>query len=428
MLGKTLAEVKDAPALLAGLLLATTGQGLVLPFLFIYLTHVRHLDPTWVGIAGAWIGLAGLAIAGPAGALVDRFGSRRVFVGLAFVEAGGLASYALVHSVWQAFIAATFASVGGTPVIGAYNTLLATATPEENRQRFFGVTFVALNLGIGLGGLIGGAVANVHHAGTFELLYGIAGVTGVLAACIVGGLRELGKPVPHDPEATPHGGYRTLVRDRVFMRFLVVGVLLMACAWGQLEFGFTAFAADVAKVSPRIVGWAFAANCMVIVVTQLVVLPRLEGRSRTRLIALASAVLCSSWLILASSSLSAGGDAAAITAVVGFAVVFSIGEMVFSPVLPALTNSLASDALRGRYNTVSSMTFGFTTIIGPLTGAPLIGHGLWGVWLAIVVACAAGAAGGALSLRHRLTPEQDGRESAVATSFVAVGGALQTDP
>lgn len=105
MLGRTLAEVKDAPVLLASLLLATTGQGLVLPFLFIYLTHVRHLDPTWVGLAGAWIGLAGLVIAGPAGALVDRFGSRRVFVGLAFVEAGGLASYPLVHSVWQAFVA-----------------------------------------------------------------------------------------------------------------------------------------------------------------------------------------------------------------------------------------------------------------------------------------------------------------------------------
>ncbi len=427
MLRTTLADVKSAPALLASILLATTGQGLVLPFLFIYLTHVRHLDPTWIGLAGAWIGLAGLAIAGPAGALVDRFGARRVFVGLALVEAGGLASYALVHSVWQAFLAATFASVGGTPVIGAFNTLLTTATPEANRQRFFGVTFVALNLGIGLGGLIGGAVADVHHARSFEILYGTAGVTGIVAALIVVGLRDLGTPVPHDPQAPPHGGYRTLVRDRVFMRYLVVGVLLMACAWGQLEFGFTAFAADVAKVSTRVVGWAFAANCATIVVIQLAVLPRMEGRSRTRLLAVAATVIGSSWLILACSSFDAGAGGA-VAAVVGCGVVFSLGEVVFSPVLPALTNSLATDALRGRYNTVSSMTFGVTTVIGPLTGAPLIGHGLWGVWLILVVACAAAATLGALSLRHRLTPEQDGREPPLATSFVAVGGAWQTDP
>jgi hypothetical protein len=288
------------------------------------------------------------------------------------------------------------------------NTLLASATPEPNRQRFFAVTFVAVNLGIGLGGLIGGAVADVHKPGTFELLYGVAGAAGIVAALIVVPLRGIGRPVPHDPDAAPHGGYRTLLHDRVFLRFLVVGVLLMACAWGQLEFGFTAFAADVAKVSPRIVGWAYAANCTAIVVTQLVLLPRVEGRSRTRLLAVAAGVLGASWLILASGSLGGRGGAWAITAVVAFAVVFSFGEMIFSPVLPALTNSLSSEALRGRYNTVSSMTFGFTTIVGPLTGAPLIGHGLWGVWLAIVVACGAGAAGVALSLRHRLTREQDG--------------------
>ena len=198
------------------------------------------------------------------------------------------------------------------------------------------------------------------------------------------------------------------------MRFLFVGILLMAGAYGQLEFGFTAFAADVAEVSTRVVGWAFAANCLTIVVTQLLVLPHLEGRSRSRLLALAASVIAVSWLILALSSLDGGGGGA-IAAVVGCAVAFSLGEVLFSPVMPALTNSLAIDAIRGRYNTAASMTFGVTTVVGPLTGAPLIGHGLWGVWLILVVTCGVAASAGALSLRHRLTAEQDG-----------VVGALQT--
>lgn len=417
MLRATLADVKDARPLIASILLATTGQGLVLPFLFIYLTHVRHLDPTWVGIAGAWIGVAGLLIAGPSGALVDRFGARRVFLGLAVLEACGLASYALVHSVWQAFIAATFASVGQTPVIGAFNTLLASATPERNRQRFFGVTFVAINVGIGVGGLIGGMIANVHHARSFELLYAVAGVTGLLAASFIVPLRELGRPVPLDPEAPAHGGYRTVFRDRTFMRFLFVGIVLMAGAYGQLEFGFTAFAADVARVSTRIVGWAFAANCATIVATQLLVLPHLERRSRSRLLALAASVIATSWLILGLSSIDGAGGAGAIAAVVACAVVFSMGEVLFSPVMPALTNSLALDAIRGRYNTAASMTFGVTTVIGPLTGAPLIGHGLWGIWLVLVVACGLAASAGALSLRRRLTPEQDGLTAASAAAI-----------
>jgi MFS family permease len=424
VLRSTLAEAKHAPVLFGSILLATTGQGLVLPYLFIYLTEVRHLDPIWVGIIGAWIGIAGLAVAGPAGALVDRYGSRRIFFGLAVLEAFGLASYSLVHSVWQGFVAGTIASVGGTAVIGAFNTLVATATPAEGRQRLFGVTFVALSLGIGVGGLIGGVIADVHEPGSFELMYAVAGVTGIAAALMILPLRDLGEPMPRDPEAPAHGGYRTVLRDRVFMRFLVVGILLMTCAYGQLEFGFTAFAADVAHVSTRVIGWAFAANCLTIVVTQLLVLPHLEGRSRSRLLAVAAAVIAGSWLILATAAIDGDGRAGAVAAVVAFGVVFSLGEVVFSPVMPALTNSLAVDAVRGRYNTAASMTFGVTTVIGPITGAPLIGHGLWVGWLIVVVMSGAAAAAGAMTLLHRLTPEQDGR----AISAREVAGGLRTGP
>lgn len=407
MLRGTLAETKAAPALLASMLLATAGFGLVLPYLFIYLTHVRHLDPTWVGVAGAWIGLAGLLAAGPAGALVDRYGARRVYVLLGVGQAAGLGSYAFVHSVWQAFGAATLASLGGPPLIGAYDTLLASAASEAARQRFFGVAFVALNIGIGLGGLVGGAVANEHRPRTFEVLYLCAGAGVLIGAAIVAPLRELGGPTPHDPEAPPHGGWHAVLQDRVFVRFVVVGVLLMSCAYGQLEYGFTAFAVDVADVSTRVVGWAFAANCATIVVIQLLVLPHLEGRSRSRLLAVASLVLGGSWLVLALGAINPGG-ALAIAGVAGCGIVFALGEVVMSPIVPALTNSLSSDALRGRYNTLSSMSFGVTAVIGPLTAAPLIGHGLWGVWLVLVVAAGLCAAAGALTLSSRLSSEQDG--------------------
>jgi MFS family permease len=86
--------------------------------------------------------------------------------------------------------------------------------------------------------------------------------------------------------------------------------------------------------------------------------------------------------------------------------------------MPALTNSLALDAIRGRYNTAASMTFGVTTVIGPITGAPLVGHGLWGIWLLIVVVSGVAAALGALTLGPRLTPEQDGLVGEPLTSSV----------
>jgi predicted MFS family arabinose efflux permease len=74
---------RDARLLLCAILIATVGQGMVLPFLFVYLTKVRHLDATVAGFVAAWLGLAGLLLAAPVGVLVDRVGSRRVFVALA---------------------------------------------------------------------------------------------------------------------------------------------------------------------------------------------------------------------------------------------------------------------------------------------------------------------------------------------------------
>jgi hypothetical protein len=89
--------------------------------------------------------------------------------------------------------------------------------------------------------------------------------------------------------------------------------------------------------------------------------------------------------------------------------VFACGETLMSPVLPAITNALATDELRGRYNAMGSMVWGVTGIIGPLAAAPLIGHHLGAVWVGLIVAGSLGAAALGLSLRSVLTPEQDGR-------------------
>ena len=72
MIRATLPERPEARRLLLGTLLAAIGQGMTLPFLFIYLTRVRNFDPTVVGVVVGWQGLMSLILAGPFGALMDR--------------------------------------------------------------------------------------------------------------------------------------------------------------------------------------------------------------------------------------------------------------------------------------------------------------------------------------------------------------------
>ena len=76
------ADRLPAPArrLLVGITLSAVGNGLVLPYLVIYLGQVRGLGTGVAGLVVAWQALVSLAVAPLAGTLVDRVGPRAVLL------------------------------------------------------------------------------------------------------------------------------------------------------------------------------------------------------------------------------------------------------------------------------------------------------------------------------------------------------------
>ena len=73
-----------------------------------------------------------------------------------------------------------------------------------------------------------------------------------------------------------------------------------------LNAGMPAYSRAISHVSTRGLGFAFAANTLVIVLLQLVVLQRIEGRRRTRVIVVMSAIWATSWALLGGSGISPG--------------------------------------------------------------------------------------------------------------------------
>jgi MFS family permease len=418
-----LPERPEARRVMLGTLFSALGNGLTLPFLYVYLHQVRGIDPTIVGLVVAWMGLLSLCIAGPVGWLIDHFGVRRVLVPLYCIAGLGAFSWGWDHTAWQALGSATLAA-GVTGTFLGMNTLINSVTSEVERHRVFSLNFMLLNLGIGVGGIIAGFIANVHHVSSFRLLYTINAVTWLIPAFIVATLPSSvgGRLVSHK-EATTAGGYREVFANRPFRRIVCFGLLLMACGYAQIEVGLPAFATTVGKVSTHVIAWGLVVNTAVIVVGQLAMTRRLEGRSRTRALAVAAAIVGLAWVLLGVGcfSRSFGGDVLPVIGIVACGGVFAIAETIFSPLQPALNNALATDDLRGRYNAIGSMTFGITSVIGPITAAPLIGNGLGGVWLVLIVAGSLGAGLVALSVYPMLTPQQDGRElTAESGELVAV--------
>ena len=410
MFRESLPERPEARWLLAGTLVSAVGRGLTLPFLFIYLTDVRGFSDAAAGFTVGWFGAVLLVCSPIGGTLMDRFGTRRVMIPGLLAQAAGTAALALVHDPVAVVAALTVAAAGGAPTWPGGATLLASLTGEHERQRAFGLQFALLNLGIGVGGLIAGTVVDVARAGTFRAIYLADALTYLVPAAILLSLRRVGNaPPPSDP-AGPRGGYLTVLRNRPFRRLLVFVLFLSTCGYAQIEVGFAAFAVRVSDVTPRVVAWALAANTVMIVAAQLLVVKRLEGRSRTGALMLVGGVFAVSWLILGVGGLvHEAAPPVAIVSVILCATVFAAGETLLQPVLPAITNTLATDELRARYNAAVTMLFGISSVIGPVTAGPLIGAGRGALWVAAMVVGCLLASVLALSLRGLLTDAEDGR-------------------
>ncbi len=396
-----------------GFALSAFGGGLTMPFLYVYLAQVRDIPTATVGLLFAWMGVLGFAGSPVGGTLIDRFGPRPIIVSGLCVEAMGTAALSHVHTVWGAWLVATFLSIGTLGLWPASTAMLTRLVPAERREKVYGVQFMLLNAGLGLGGVISGLVVRVDDPSTFERLYYLDSLSYLAYVAVVVSLpRGTGALPRTDPEGAVDApavqpGWGTVLRDRTLLRVVAACMVAVTFGYAQFEAGFAAYTVSVAGVPAHWLGWAFGANTATIVVGQLVALRVVKGRSRTRMLALAAAVWSVSWAVIALSDAVSAGAAVALV-IVGLGV-FGLGETFWAPIAPAIVNDLASEELRGRYNALQGMTWTVANVIGPAAAGLLIGNGLVHVWVACTVGGTALASVLFLRLRRHLTPVQDGR-------------------
>jgi MFS family permease len=376
--------------LLSIVVLEFLGTGLVLPFVVVYLHEVRGFALGDVGLLIGLTPLVGFLVVGPGGAAIDTYGARRVMIGanVALVAADVVLAFATTLPL--AALAVSLQGVAWGVQWPASQSLIAVAVPSALRQRYFGVSFTLLNLGIGLGGIVGGLVVDVHRPATFQAIY-LADALSYLPILVLllVPLRHLAGRPEHDDEPPPAETYLQVLRRPGVAMVVVLSFAASYVGYAQLNAGTQAFAREVGRISTRGLGLAYASNTLVIVLLQLVVLRHIEGRRRTRVIMVMSLIWSLSWLLLGSSGLLPGTFGATVL-VAACASVFALGETLMQPTIPALVNDLAPDHLRGRYNALSTAGFSLAAIIAPMIAGWLIGNGAGSLYIAqLVVGCGA---------------------------------------
>jgi MFS family permease len=365
------------------------GNGLVLPFLVIYLHDVRGFGLGISGLVVAVSAAAQLTAGLFAGPLVDRLGPRRVLGAGLVLQGVGFGLFPLVRSPWHAFVLIAIEGAGSAGFWPSQSTLIARLTPPARRHAAYAQQRVTMNLGIGLGGLAGGLIATVAHPSSFTLLFLIDAVTFLAYVGVLVLITDPGTAGEERSETA--ASYRAVLRDRLFVRLWALNFLFVAAGYSLFNL-VPPFARDHAHLSEKQIGVVFFANTGLIVLAQLPISRAIEGRRRLRALALMPLLWIASWLMVDADGYWLTGTAAFVVITVALAI-FGIGECFHGPAHQALVAEIAPDHLRGRYFAVHSLSWGLAGTVGPAAGGFLLAAEPFALWPVAAVVCLIAAIG-----------------------------------
>ena len=381
----------------AGLVLNAFGNGAANPFVLLYLHDVRHVPLAVAGLASGIGACAALASALVAGAISDRTGPKVTMIAGLFCSTLAFALYPLVTEAWQAFPIAILSGAGAGTWLTMQSSVLAVITPARLRPIAFAQQRVAANVGLGLGGLIGGLIVTTSSPETFTLLFAIDAATFLVYTLF---LVRVHVPPLHAGVARPRG-YRHVLGDRAFIRFAALNLLFVVTTVSMLNGLFPVYARNQAHLSEGTIGAFFLLNSLLIIGLQMPAAQLSRGRRRMRGFALMGALFALCWTLVFAGGL---GTGAAVILLAAGIVVMSLGECLYDAIQGPLVSDLAPEGLVVRYMAVMGFSWQLGFIVGPAAGGAIMGAEPLALWPLMAVVSAGGAVY-ALRLERRLPDE-----------------------
>lgn len=371
---------------------------LILPMLTIYLTKHLDLPETFATIVIGVCGVGSLVAGLVGGALADHIGRRAVMLIALCGSAGMMLIFGLARAPAAILTAAFLLMLLADLYRPAASAMMADLVTPALRPTAFGLMYLAINLGFAIGPPIAGKLFNLIPA--YWLFAGDALTTLAYAALIAVCIREtLHRPAQtagdakspegsRTPPATAAGAvstaaaYARIARDVPFLLFclatLLLGIVFMQ-SMSSLPLYMTR-----RGLGPEEFGSTIALNGLLIVLLQVPVSLIVTRGDRGLMLAAAAAVVGfgfglnlwaeRQWMFAMSIA------------------VWTLGEMMLSPLTPAVVADLSPAALRGRYMGVFGISYAGANMLGaPLGGWVLQRFGGTPLWWGAIACCAASA-------------------------------------
>jgi len=402
--------------------LSAFGLGFTVPYLYVYVAQVRGLGAMTAGLVLAVFAVAALIVLPFAGRAIVRRGPRPVLLAALVLAAVGSMSLGLAGSATAVLLSAAALGAGQAVMQPALATMIVDCSTADTRSRAFAMQFFLQNLGLGVGGLIGGHLVDTTSASSFTLLFGIESAMFLVLAGVMATVRMPHSPAIGDAPArsSAKGAWKQLLGNRAMVQLSVLGFVLFFACYGQFESGLSAYGVEAAGISTSALGTALAANTAMIVVAQFAVLKFVERRRRSRVIAAVGMIWALAWVTAGFAGLGHGSQEMATAAFVSTYALFGLGEAMLSPTVAPLVADLAPEGMAGQYNSAFALVKQLALAVGPAVGGPL-GASLPGAYVVTFFLFSLGISLLAVKLGRQLTAVQDQPWRAKGSLVVARG-------
>jgi MFS family permease len=346
-----------------GMFIDQLGGNLIFPFFGLYITSKYGVGMTEVGVLFTIFAVTGVIGSFIGGAFTDKFGRKGIIIFGLVISAASSLLLAFAPTMSFIYVAGAIVGLLGNLSGPAHQAMIADILPEDKRADGFGIMRIVQNLAVVIGPAIGGILASR----SYTLLFIIDVITSTITAFIIFLLVPETKPerqAKMDGQFTQEEsigdvikGYLLVAKDNIYLIF-IIGSLLYALAYMQMNTTLSVFLRDMHGIPDRGYGLLLSLNASMVVLFQFWITRRIKRFKPLKIMA---------WgMVIYAVGFSMYGFVSTMILFVLAMVIITIAEMLVTPVSQAIVAKLAPEDMRGRYMAVFGFSWTIPTAIGPL--------------------------------------------------------------
>ncbi len=331
---------------------------MVLPFLSVYLISDLHFTMEQAGIAMTLFGIGSFFGSFLGGNLTDKVGYHRVLFWSLFSGGVGFMALGNVKSLEGIYAMILVLSIVGEAFRPATMAALAAHSTPENRTRSYSLMRMSINLGFTIGPAVGGVLA--AWKGYYSLFW-VDGITCIASAIFFRMFLNPKQQSEADKVASESAEspvVQSPYKDKQYLIFLLL-TMLGATVFLQIISTLPVYYAKVIHMSEWQIGALLGLNGLIVFLTEMPLVFTLERKMKRMNCIITGIVLYAFGYLV----LNIAPQSVAIAVLSMFAL--SIGEIFNMPFANSFALSRTTDANRGKYMGLYSMTYSVAHIIGP---------------------------------------------------------------